>query len=486
MKFKLPSISDSFDINIGNNGHSSSPYPPHFNAYLQNPYSAAAGHSSVASSSRLDPASVPLPLDDDDDFPSANDILPGVAQPTQKVAGSRRSNPDPKGKGKEKHDKEMAAEKIPEKKRKRNSASVSSQPAKKSKGGRAAGAQNYSAEDIDALLDILETELPLGIKGWNSVGDFFSTWAEENERPQRAAKSLELKFKQWVRLSKPTGDGYCPPHIERAHIISDMMMDKAGSHDLDDDEIANEEPIDVSSDSDSDGNKENRNPVKKKSIVKTEPGLGPVARRPAADRLPTRSTGPRRSNPGQDLLSTISSALTPEAQLARNEAHSARTMQATQLFSLNNRIRDLERSNESLRQQVSDAHREIHAAERRADRAEFMLEVQAQGVTTREYPSQLRSVHRRPDIIYPEGGRSRRNYTVTSDMEDGEMEDMSGMHDSEGTRRGLIEDSWSPEPPAFHSAASGLNNMLPTPPAPPASDPSHPSTSTRAPSSPAH
>jgi hypothetical protein len=58
------------------------------------------------------------------------------------------------------------------------------------------GIANYSPEDLDALLDILEESLPLGGNAWNSASDEFNAWAQENGRPSRTAKSLELKFKQ--------------------------------------------------------------------------------------------------------------------------------------------------------------------------------------------------------------------------------------------------------------------------------------------------
>ena len=48
---------------------------------------------------------------------------------------------------------------------------------------RASGAQNYSSEDVEALLDILEECLPLGGNAWNSAGDELNTWAQENSRP---------------------------------------------------------------------------------------------------------------------------------------------------------------------------------------------------------------------------------------------------------------------------------------------------------------
>jgi hypothetical protein len=67
---------------------------------------------------------------------------------------------------------------------------------KKLRGGRAAGVTNYSMEDLDSLFDILQERLPLGGNAWNLVGDEFNVWAQENSRPSRTAKSLELKFKQ--------------------------------------------------------------------------------------------------------------------------------------------------------------------------------------------------------------------------------------------------------------------------------------------------
>jgi hypothetical protein len=69
------------------------------------------------------------------------------------------------------------------------------QPSSK-KHGQAAGVANYSANDVDALLTILEEHLPLGGQAWATVGDEFNKWAEENGRPNRTAKSLEHKYKQ--------------------------------------------------------------------------------------------------------------------------------------------------------------------------------------------------------------------------------------------------------------------------------------------------
>ena len=67
--------------------------------------------------------------------------------------------------------------------------------------GRATGAANYSTEDLEALLNILETELLLGGHAWNSAADDFNNWAADNGQPSRTVKSLELKFKQVRHLN---------------------------------------------------------------------------------------------------------------------------------------------------------------------------------------------------------------------------------------------------------------------------------------------
>ena len=141
----------------------------------------------------IDPAlQIPLPDDNDNDFPPPHQILTSVARPAIKVAGSRRVvNPDPKGKGKGREVTPLIRGS------KRTSSQMpSEEPDAKRRRGRGPGIANYSNEDIDGLLDILEELLPTGGKGWNTAGDEFRVWAEENGRPVRTAKSLESKYKQ--------------------------------------------------------------------------------------------------------------------------------------------------------------------------------------------------------------------------------------------------------------------------------------------------
>lgn len=124
-----------------------------------------------------------MPADDDFDFPplAAPKIPETVAHRSTKVVGARRPLSEGKGKGK------------------RRAASPLGQADRKKQRGRTTGAHNYSTEDLDALFDILEECLPLGGHAWNSARDEFNTWAQENGRPSRTVKSLELKFKQ-VRI----------------------------------------------------------------------------------------------------------------------------------------------------------------------------------------------------------------------------------------------------------------------------------------------
>ncbi|KAF8202100.1 hypothetical protein BJ912DRAFT_1109652 [Pholiota molesta] len=65
------------------------------------------------------------------------------------------------------------------------------------------------------------------------------------------SKSLEAKYKQLVRATKPTGDADMPEYVYQAHEIKDAINKKAGTHDVDDDDITGE-VANTSSDDDND------------------------------------------------------------------------------------------------------------------------------------------------------------------------------------------------------------------------------------------
>ena len=69
--------------------------------------------------------------------------------------------------------------------------------------GRTRGATNCCPREIEVLLDFVEEELPVGAKGWNTVGTRFREWAAISEYPARTDCSLEAKYKQ-VRSLGPS------------------------------------------------------------------------------------------------------------------------------------------------------------------------------------------------------------------------------------------------------------------------------------------
>lgn len=137
--------------------------------------------------------STPLPDDGDEDFPSPHLLLGRMARPASKVAGVRHS--ESKSRGKRKAVDPPVSSGLGVRKRKVSAPAHQSADVKKPR-GRATGAVNYAPEDLEGLFDILEEQLPLGGRAWNSAADDYNQWAEENGRPVRTAKSLELKFKQ--------------------------------------------------------------------------------------------------------------------------------------------------------------------------------------------------------------------------------------------------------------------------------------------------
>ncbi|KAK2463364.1 hypothetical protein APHAL10511_004620 [Amanita phalloides] len=360
----------------------------------------------------VNPADIPLPAPSDDEFPPPHVLASEIAHPATKTAGSRHA-PSSKMKGKQKgnlHDPPVAG------KRKQH---IDNQPPPvKKQRGRISGATNYSSADIDALFDLIEEHLPLGSQGWNSVGNAFNSWSQENGHPLRTPKSLELKFKQILKTSKPTGDAECTPHVERAHEINELMNQKAGSCDLDDEEILDNDTISIPSD------EENVCP----RATAHQSGASSIALH-ITNRVLHAVTPCPRCQVGQEILNTISSALSPAAQQACSEEQNSCSLQATQLFTLNTRICDIERNNDSLCQQLSSLQHELSAAEHCADQAELKLEMQ--GISFQ--PSSCSSAQPPRHCIvqktfYPEGGMGT---TVYNEDELDLLHDIELHHDND-------------------------------------------------------
>ncbi|CAA7266863.1 unnamed protein product [Cyclocybe aegerita] len=291
--------------------HAMPQYPPpgYLTQYAPNPYPPTSGPNDaphgpyhppppIAGPSRqpaIDPALLPLPEDDDDDFPPAHKLLPKIAKPASKVAGSRRPAPS-KGKGKQKADTPATVSK------RKAAGHADNEPAAKrvKRGGRIAGAVNYNDDDIDQLLDLLEDHLPTGGYGWNTVGAAYNEWANSCGRPERTVKSLELKYKQ-----------------------------SSGSEDEDEDHESDKEDADPPR-KDSTNTQWQR--ATKSKIKKDTEERGPMARRPPADKILQPRARNSSRNDAQQLLSSISTALDPATQAARDEDRASRSLHTTQLL----------------------------------------------------------------------------------------------------------------------------------------------------------
>jgi hypothetical protein len=109
---------------------------------------------------------IPLPIDNDDDFPPSHKMLKRVACPSGKIAGAQRPLPELKGKGKQ----DLPVAPWSAKGKSKVTSPLRHVDGKKQRSGHTTGTHNYSSEDLDTLFDILEECLPLGGNAWNSVG----------------------------------------------------------------------------------------------------------------------------------------------------------------------------------------------------------------------------------------------------------------------------------------------------------------------------
>ncbi|KAJ3854575.1 hypothetical protein EV368DRAFT_63132 [Lentinula lateritia] len=90
--------------------------------------------------------------------------------------------------------------------------------------GRISGSLNYTDKDL----------------AWSRCADEFNEQAEQQGQPTHLEKSLQIKYKQLVKTTKPTGDAELPRNVEEALKIEELMNDKAGMRDLDDLDIDSE------------------------------------------------------------------------------------------------------------------------------------------------------------------------------------------------------------------------------------------------------
>ncbi|KAG2746074.1 hypothetical protein P692DRAFT_20642251, partial [Suillus brevipes Sb2] len=315
---------------------------PHFSPPLSPPGSRLA-----LSSAYQDPARIPLPDSPDRDLCNPSMIAKSHRYtPAIKTGGAHRKTVTRafKGKGKDKENTNVNGGECPQK---HAHIPEDDEDDLRAKHGRPHGSNNYSSADVKALLDLVKDELPLGQKGWQVIHLKFMQWASHNEHPHCKAQSLETKFKQFVKTTKPTGDGVCPPDVTRAHELDVHINERAGTRDL------NNSDYDM------------------------------TMRMTHLSRL-TRATWTdapvphRRGAAASELLSRISGAFNPAVQQAQDEDCATRTLANMQLLAQGQQLRDANAITEKLRTQLFELQTRLYDTERQRDLTQLCLEMTQQ------------------------------------------------------------------------------------------------------------
>jgi hypothetical protein len=180
-------------------------------------------------------------------------------------------------------------------------------------------------------------------------------------------------------MSKPTGDAECPPAVERAHEIEDLMNERIASRELDDDEIADFAEDEDGADEESEaGEDEDEEEVIEKPVTKKVKVRAVKTETPIPSRIPSAATAvpcrPRQSA-GMEVLAQISNSINPATQASRDADRAAQSFQGQQLFMLNSQIRDLNNVVADLRTQLIESERRRNDADRQTDRVQHQLEL---------------------------------------------------------------------------------------------------------------
>lgn len=61
-------------------------------------------------------------------------------------------------------------------------------------GGRQPGTANYWEDDLKALLDLVEVDLPIRQSMWQRITDSFNEWVRRNGSPAQTQKPLKTNF----------------------------------------------------------------------------------------------------------------------------------------------------------------------------------------------------------------------------------------------------------------------------------------------------
>ncbi len=79
----------------------------------------------------------------------------------------------------------------------------------------------FRAEELDDLMDLVESFLPISAQNWQAVADVH---LENYRREAQTAESLCRKFQEISHRTGPTGDPICPPYVIKAKRINRQLV----------------------------------------------------------------------------------------------------------------------------------------------------------------------------------------------------------------------------------------------------------------------
>ncbi|KAJ7715049.1 hypothetical protein B0H16DRAFT_1701866 [Mycena metata] len=217
--------------------------------------------------------------------------------------------------------------------------------------GHTKGSSNFNEADTTYTLDLVEKKTSDGCKGVE---------AKKSNRPTRDEKSLQAKYKGLLRSKKPTGSGRCPPEIKHALRIEQLISKRAGTREVSDGAVSDNNNTGASSDS-------SVEVLGSKKAAKVHTAI--------ARRAPSP---PLRRNPwlnAPELVSHLAKVFDPEVQQACDEERSQRSFQLAQFNSISAQLCDVQAVTESLRTQLLSIQNRSHKVKRAHDLAEFTLQL---------------------------------------------------------------------------------------------------------------
>lgn len=85
-------------------------------------------------------------------------------------------------------------------------------------------ASQYSSNEIQGILRVIEAILPVHGEEWEEVAQIH---AQHFPTMQRTSDSIKRKFQALYRSKKPTGDPFCPPEVRKAKQLRHDIVTKS-------------------------------------------------------------------------------------------------------------------------------------------------------------------------------------------------------------------------------------------------------------------